>query len=184
MSEEITRTTATQTPAEQSPLNSTGTIDNMSVSVQNNTVVTTEEIPLQYYPEIDPPEQQRAITEQVVVDPIEETAATNEVTIQQETVESLRSMFEAAVRSPFYMSNPKRVAALESALAIPVSDDKSFQQFYNHAEKDLLADAYRNALKSGGTPVEVTNIQIMAEAQTRYVAKHGKGATVNEEYTV
>ncbi len=88
----------------------------------------------------------------------------------------------SAITSYFYMSNPKRVAALESALAIPVSDDKSFQQFYTHAEKGLLADAYRDARKIGGTPTEVTTALIMAEAHERYFAKHQKRAVVNEEY--
>ena len=80
------------------------------------------------------------------------------------------------------MSNAKRVAALVSALTIPVSDDKSFQQFHTHAEKDLLAAAYHAARRSNGTPAEVTAAQIMEAAQAKYEAKHGKRALVNEEF--
>jgi hypothetical protein len=102
--------------------------------------------------------------------------------IDQATVTALREALEKAVASRFFMSNPKRVAALESALTIPVSDDKSFQQFYNHAEKDLEAAANKAARKNRAVPEEVTRAMVMEEAQRRYVAKHGKRAIVNEEY--
>lgn len=106
--------------------------------------------------------------------------ATN--SINPEVVAKLQRMLTKATNSAFFMSNPKRVEALEAALNIPVSDDKSFQQFFNHAEKDLVADAYKKARKDGSTPVEVTNALIVAEAQRRYMVKHGKLALVNEEY--
>jgi len=113
----------------------------------------------------------------------EEPATEGDATvIDPVTAARILQLCNSAITSYFYMSNPKRVAALESALAIPVSDDKSFQQFYTHSEKDLLADAYRDARKNNGTPTEVTNALIMAEAHRRYFAKHQKRAIVNEEY--
>ncbi|MBL0226255.1 MAG: hypothetical protein IPQ16_12035 [Geobacteraceae bacterium] len=102
--------------------------------------------------------------------------------IDEVAVTRIRELVDLAVASFFYMSNPKRIATLEAALAIPVSDDKSFQQFFNHAEKDLLAAAYRDARENKGMPAEVTNAQVMAEAKKRYEAKHGKRALVNEEF--
>ncbi len=121
---------------------------------------------------------------QEVTDPAgdEETSTVN--TINPVVVAMLFELLGKATSSAFYMSNDKRVAALEEALNIPVSDDKSFQQFFNHSSKDLEGEAYRNARKSGGTPVEVTNLQIMAEAKARYFAKHKKQPIVNEEYEV
>jgi hypothetical protein len=109
-------------------------------------------------------------------------SATEEVIINPEEVVMIRQLVEKVVSSKFYMSNPKRVTALKEALAIPVSDDKSFQQFYVHAEKDLGNAAYKAARKSGTSPAEVTVAQIMGKAQEKYVAKHGKRAIVNEEY--
>jgi hypothetical protein len=102
--------------------------------------------------------------------------------INPEKVAHILNLCNLAIASNFYMSNAKRVAALESALAIPVSDDKSFQQFYTHSEKDLVSLAYNAARKTGGMPTEVTTTLIMAEAHKRYLAKHGKRAVVNEEY--
>lgn len=104
--------------------------------------------------------------------------------IDQTVVTTLRDALERAVASRFFMSNPKRVATLSSALAIPVADDKSFQQFYNHAEKDLEAAANKAARQNRTVPEEVTRGMVMEEAQKRYVAKHGKRAIVNEEYEI
>lgn len=104
--------------------------------------------------------------------------------IDAELADDLLTMLIAATSSNFYMSNPKRVKLLKEALFIPVSDDKSFTMFYSHSEKDLIAEAYRNSRKNGEASVEVTKLQIIAEAQKRYKAKHGCMATVNEEYMV
>ena len=104
--------------------------------------------------------------------------------ISPAVVACLLELLSKATKSAYYMSNPKRITTLEEALNIPVSDDKSFQQFFTHSEKDLLADSYRNARKNSVIPVEVTNAQIMAEAQDRYVKKHGKRAVVNEEFEI
>lgn len=104
--------------------------------------------------------------------------------IDQTVVATLREALERAVASRFFMSNTKRVAALRSALTIPVADDKSFQQFYNHAEKDLEAAANKAARQNRTVPEEVTRGMVMEEAQKRYVAKHGKRAIVNEEYEI
>jgi len=106
--------------------------------------------------------------------------ATN--SINPEVVAKLHHMLAKATSSVFYMSNPKRVEALEAALNIPVSDDVSFQRLFYYAEKDLFEKAYKKARKDGGTPEEVTTAMVMAEAQSKYVAKHGKQAIVNEEY--
>jgi hypothetical protein len=103
-------------------------------------------------------------------------------TIDPELVARLNDLLEKATRSPFYMSNLKRVAALEKALKIPVSDDKSFQLFYNHSQKDLERDAGRKAVEVKDVPIMPTIHEIIEEAQKRYVAKHGERAVINEEY--
>lgn len=126
-------------------------------------------------------DQLGAASPQPLPDETAETSTTVQE-IDQEVVTRIRQRVDLAVASHFYMSNAKRIATLEAALVIPVSDDKSFQQFHSHAEKDLLANAYRDARKNGATPEEVTTAQVMAEAQKRYSAKHGKPAVVNEEY--
>ena len=116
------------------------------------------------------------------------TSAVSEISTQVtssidlDTVATIMSLVNAATKSAFYMSNPKRVDALKVALNIPVSDDKSFQQFFNHSEKDLIADSYKVARSNSTTPVEVTNAQVIAEAQARYFKKNGVNAIVNEEY--
>jgi hypothetical protein len=104
--------------------------------------------------------------------------------IDDALVAVLFTMLTAATRSKFYMSGPRRVKVLKEALAIPVSDDKSFTMFHINSEKDLITEAYREARKIGATPTDVTNVQVIAEAQRRYVAKHGVMAPINEEYIV
>ena len=61
---------------------------------------------------------------------------------------TIRRLVEVAINSAFYMSNPKRVDALEASLKIPVSDDKSFSQFFVHSEKDLNVAAGRLLVKA------------------------------------
>lgn len=104
--------------------------------------------------------------------------------IDEEKAFKLLQMAEAAIASAFYMSNAKRVARLEEALNIPVSDDKAFQMFYSNAEKDLETDANRIARKNKAVPVEITTADIIVKAQKRYVEKYGKEAIINEEYEV
>ena len=108
--------------------------------------------------------------------------ATDVTAIDQEKVAKIKALVDAATSSVFYMSNSKRLATLEAALNIPVSDDKSFVGFFKHSRADLFSEAYKASRKSGTTCADVTNAQIIAEAQQRYIKKHGKTAVVNEEY--
>lgn len=153
---------STQAAAQSITPNQNDTIDNSVQGNSNEISATQDDHPRGDVPPNDPPP---------AVD-----------SINSEVVAKLHHMLAKATSSAFYMSNTKRVEALEAALNIPVSDDKSFQQFFNHAEKDLVAESYKKARKDGGTPAEVTNAHIMAEAQRRYLAKHDKHAIVNEEY--
>ncbi|WP_224961801.1 hypothetical protein [Geomonas subterranea] len=102
--------------------------------------------------------------------------------INQDDVARIMSAVTKATASPFFMSNPKRLKKLEEAMVIPVSDDKSFQMFHISVAKDLECAASKEARKLGVVPAEVTEAQIMIEAQNRYIAKHGIPAIVNEEY--
>ena len=111
-----------------------------------------------------------------------EQTETTTPAINSDTVADIMALVTKATSSSFYMSNAKRVAILIDALKIPPSDDKSFQMFYTHAERDLQGESYKKARTLGTTPTEVTLTQIMAEAQARYSKKHGKIAIVNEEY--
>jgi len=166
--------------------NLTPVVDSTQAAAQTTTPNPTDNTIMSDTPAPDVPAINQEVTDPA---PSDQEVPGGSVTpavssINPEVVALLVAMLAKATGSAFYMSNDKRVAVLKEALNIPVSDDKSFQQFFNHAEKDLVTASYQNARKNGGTPVEVTTAMVMAAAHEKYVAKHGKRAIVNEEYTV
>ena len=162
------------------------------VSEQSNLNPDTTGNTSEAHPATTVPDNVSEVTQETVTEDQDVTVTANveandepeAFVIDAALVAALFIMLTAATSSKFYMGNPKRVKLLKEALAIPVSDDKSFTMFYSHAEKDLIATAYRDARNDGGTPADVTNVQVIAEAQARYKAKHGKLALINEEYMV
>ena len=98
------------------------------------------------------------------------------------TVEQLRVAFNAAMLSDIYLGNPKRLERLLEALKIPMSNEKDFNQFLNHAKKNLYAKAAMLAAAERTTVVLPTDEEIAAEAKKRFALKVLKEAqkTANE----
>jgi hypothetical protein len=92
------------------------------------------------------------------------------------TVDQLRLAFDAAMASDIYRGNPKRLERLLEALKIPMSNEKDFNQFLNHAKKELMVKAAMTAANSGTTVVLPTEEEITAEAKKRFALKLQKEA--------
>jgi hypothetical protein len=93
--------------------------------------------------------------------------------------DGLAHRFTMTVNNPRFWAKLSRVQALEDALVIPVFDDKSLQQFYNHAMADLKAEAAEKSSRSGTPAVMPTEGEGKAEAWSRYEAK--LNATIRKE---
>lgn len=92
------------------------------------------------------------------------------------TVDQLRNAFEAAMASEVYMGKAKRLQRLLEALKVPMSNDKDYNQFLNHAKKDLYAEAAQKAAEQNQPVVLPTDDEVKAEAKKRYDAKVQKQA--------
>lgn len=82
--------------------------------------------------------------------------------------------FEKVIKSDVFMSFEDKVDALLDAMSIPISDDKSYNQFYIHSEKDLATKALMDAFTKKEVPVLPTVDEIHAEAKRRYDEKIAK----------
>ncbi len=175
--EEVTMTNAKQDSTDSVQTN-TGTIDN---NVDETASTETSAAPADQ-DNLDAPLDNGDDVPATIapVDTPEEQGSDS--TINPEVVARLTDLLNKASKSAFYMSNEKRVSALEEALKIPVSDDASFRQFFIHSYNDLEIAVNKVARKNRTFPEDVTSTMVMTEAQRRYLAKHGKLAIVNEEY--
>lgn len=90
---------------------------------------------------------------------------------------ALRARFEATIANPRFWAKESRITALEDATLIPVFDDKSLQQFFNHAMADLESEAARKSSKDSLPAVLPTEEEGKAEAWRRYIAQAKKQIT-------
>lgn len=88
--------------------------------------------------------------------------------------EELQVKFAEAIANPRFWLKETRVKALEDAMAVPVFDDKSLQQFYNHAMDDLNIEAARKSNKEGVPAVLPTEDAGKRLAWERYLAQARK----------
>jgi hypothetical protein len=77
----------------------------------------------------------------------------------------------AMLLNPRFWAKPTRPDDFLAGCSIPVFDDRSLQQFYNHAEDDLTKDAARASQKTNQPVVLPTEDQIKDEVWKRYTKK-------------
>lgn len=94
-----------------------------------------------------------------------------EVTIDPVKKEKLEVLFAETINNPRFLAKESRYTDLIAALTIPVFDDRSLQQFYNHAKDDLTNEAAVRSAKEGLPVVLPTEEEVKAEAWERYTKK-------------
>lgn len=97
--------------------------------------------------------------------------ATAAIVIDEAKKQELVDLFNVSINDPRFWNNDKRVDRLREALKVPVSDDRSYQQCYIHAETSLIAKAAKLSKDSHQPVVMPTEEQIHAEAQINYDKK-------------
>lgn len=153
---------------------------NVEVTTQEAAVSTTtfnpEQLPVAEV-QTSCQKQEVAVGEVVEVSPIDQSSVDGVENVEiLPTVDQLRNAFEAAMASEVYMGKAKRLQRLLEALKIPMSNDKDYNQFLNHAKKDLYAEAAQKAAEQNQPVVLPTEDEVRAEAKKRYDAKVQKQA--------
>lgn len=95
----------------------------------------------------------------------------DEVTIDPVKKAKIEVLFTETINNPRFWAKENRYKALMVALVIPVFDDRSLQQFYNHSEDDLMAKAAKSSRDSGLPAILPTEEEIKTEAWSRYTEK-------------
>ncbi|TGU71624.1 hypothetical protein E4633_15050 [Geomonas terrae] len=84
---------------------------------------------------------------------------------------NMKSKFLDTLANPRFWLKESRVKALEDALVVPVFDDKSLQQFFNHAMDDLTTEAAIKSSREGKPAILPTEEEGKAEAWSRFIAQ-------------
>jgi hypothetical protein len=96
--------------------------------------------------------------------------------IDHEKKQELEEKFQELINTPRYWENPNRIKRLEEALVLPVYDNRSKQQFYISAKNDLIAKENKASMAEQRIPREITETQIMALAEEKYLQKSQRDA--------
>ena len=89
------------------------------------------------------------------------------VVIDQAKKQALMAKFEETINNPRFWAKESRYKTLMDNLVIPVFDDRSLQQFFNHATDDLITAAAKKSSSSGLPVVMPTEEEIKAEVWRR-----------------
>lgn len=80
--------------------------------------------------------------------------------------------FNETINNPRFWARPSRVSGLDTALDIPMFEDRSLQQFYNHATDDLINEAAKRSARTGEPVVMPTEEEVIAEVWKRCLEKY------------
>jgi uncharacterized protein involved in copper resistance len=89
------------------------------------------------------------------------------VLIDQAKKQALEGKFNETISNPRFWAKDSRYKTLMDNLVIPVFDDRSLQQFFNHATDDLITAAAKKSSSSGLPVVMPTEEEIKVEVWRR-----------------
>lgn len=122
------------------------------------------------------PQPETPLTEQPVETATVEVQELEASFIDADCKARIEALFASSISDPRFWSNPKRIERLETALAVPLFDNRSLQQFAISAEDELIKAAMELACKTKSVPVMPTEGEITALAEAKYAAKQQKDA--------